>query len=153
MDLSEQMKMLCNVDDVTKDAVNGFIRNCQSLLPSKRAYFLIPAMIYKLCLAFYCEIEGFLAEHSGEGLQISGLRHHIITRTGTGWNTANGKLVIDPMNSKDMVYSWMFRVKRMNHHVAKTCIGITSSYSQLQSYIFDGDTLILCPIPCLVEPQ
>lgn len=138
MALLKQLKALNDADQSIKDIVNGYIRNCQSLLPSNKVYFNIPKLVYQFCLAFYYETEGFIKK-CGRGIKISGVQNNIITNTLNGWNTAYGKFVIDSQVNKNVIYEWKFEIKELNvKSGSKICIGIESSYSQLNQYFFIG---------------
>ena len=108
------------VDEKTLLLTNGFIRECQKLLSSKRSYFNIPQSIIEICI-LYCSLrEEFIL--FGDKMEVIDNGQTIKMNSGDCWNTAFCKIMIDISKNSNMIYEWML-VKK----ASIVCAGIMST--------------------------
>ena len=92
------------VDDITKNAVYGFMRRCQKLLPCDNPYYNIPLLIKNICINYYWISEYFTSHGSNFRLND---KKNMVTNTGGWLDTAYGNIEID---SKPILYEWYFKI-------------------------------------------
>ena len=106
-----------DVDQLTKDIVFGFIRECEKLLLNNDIY-IIPSIIYHICINYYWMKEYFTL--FGKHMKLNDEKN-IIQNIDNFVDTAYGNIQID---NKLFLYEWNFKIIK---HFAEIAIGIESS--------------------------
>ena len=65
-----ELKKLKNIDQMTKDLVNGFIRDIQRYLPNNQTYYNIPSSIKNICILFFYMFDEWNPNMIGKGFTI-----------------------------------------------------------------------------------
>ena len=118
--------VLKQIDDTTKDIINGYIRNEQLLLPyEENAYYLIPPLVIHLILLYYFDAEYFNIpyEHK-ETSKAYKVSEDKKTITKTDWSDISifGNIVI-PSTRSSLIYCWSFKILQLHTNLT---FGITS---------------------------
>ena len=132
--MDQEPKDLLNIDDVdqlTINLVNGFIKNAQKLFVSYNdPYFNIPELVNKICISYCKTAEKFVL--CGDGVTISGKNDSKIAtvKNMAGWSCGYGAVEIDASTNLNKLYSWTF-----DRFGTWILIGITSKKNILNNFI------------------
>lgn len=127
-----------NVDQKTKDIVDGFIKQAQSLLPNEQnQYFNIPELIFMVTILYYYHPEYFTVHGPHMTLQKDAkiVRYHDEDVVST--NTVYGNVIIDKFNKGKFV--WTFDIIEPSEEAIIT-IGIDASKREFPGGAFCSST-------------
>eukprot|EP01084_Bolivina_argentea_P147055 257347_1 len=99
----EALQIIKYVDQRSKDTVNGFIREFQSILPNN-----IPPLINHICLVFYAPRDIWDNQHISKKMQL--IDESCITKISDDWDfcSAFGKNIIESGQ-----FHWKFRIEKV----------------------------------------
>ena len=117
------LELVKNIDQVTKDIVFGYIRQCEiNLLPNNNTFFNISSLIKFICIIYYWRQEYFTSHGSCSKLNDE---KDIVTNTEYKTNTVYGNININ--NKISCIYLWTFKIINWWIPTGQIFIGIDSS--------------------------
>ena len=115
----------------TKCIVFGYIRKCQQLLPSNKAYFNIPTLVTYTCLSYYYIAEYF--DIAGGNTSISSDKRTAIKSHSSWSNSTFGKMEINSQSNE--IYEW--KIKLTKSLYGNLAIGITTKLDPNNGFLFE----------------
>ena len=104
MALSASLEDVKWIDTYTKDTVSGYIRQCQSLLPSNNIYYTIPSLVIHWCLLYYFIGDAFDPNSCGKGFELSNNNKVMVCM-----ESVNGSVYLTKKVDKG-IHKWSFKL-------------------------------------------
>ena len=101
------MASLKGIDQKVKDCVNGYIRQCQTLLPKENPYYNIPELVVYSIILFYYIGDAFDPNYCSASYRLSNDNSTVLKTKGDYTNAFLTKIV-----SKG-IHKWRFKINKM----------------------------------------
>ena len=105
----ENVKVICVR---TKDCVNGYIKNCQKLLPEDNVYYTIPTLVIHWILLYFHIGDQFDPANCAKGYELCYENNTIVA---LNYNTEGNKGAVYLKNiARKGIHKWTFKLLKVN---------------------------------------
>ena len=98
-----------NIDQKTKDAIYGYIKQVQALFPSDNIYYTIPELVIYWCLLYYNQPERFDPKNCSHKFTLTE------DNTVATQSDAGSMLLLLTNRHKTGIHEWKFKLVNKNH--------------------------------------